>query len=474
MAKTIRQIKNLVDSYKNIRSNFAGLLASEDSDHRLSAQKKIKSELHYIFTWNMSTQNNKEDRFIYCGSNTGVDYKQIKATYKKIGAIFTQAIADQDFSTLLDTLNDRMNFGARICRDRSDWAELLENNFGDSFHYCEDCGVLDHTDNITWAYGGDKCICERCRDRSYHWSDYQDTYIHDDDEDYDQDNGLIGEYHSSSENLGKIPSLHDQHKNPIYLGLELEMEVNDSADRLHKAETLLNAIGRYKGNQYCLLENDGSLDHGFEMVTGYTGLDVHAEQLKFFDQPFRGMRSHDTRTCGLHIHICKTGMTMPHASKLILFINESANQRLIKAIARRENPDYAKIKNKRADYRWLKNAKQNSGIRSQLAQLNEDRYEALNFKNYNTVEFRMFKGTLKYSTIMACLEFTYASWHFARDTGINNLGIDDFLKYISQPAQLKTTKFLRGYLQEKGFSIPAPVKKNPRIATLDNVVSEEV
>ena len=467
MAKYTRQPKPLLATYADIKASYAGSLSSDNQEHIRYAKKRIAEEFkHYLVGFNINCQNHSDWRY-HSSVRFSLSFAEVIGLISK-GKLFNKVVkrslAEDDPEELLMALN-RSEFRS-IRHGNTDWIEFLEDNFGGAYANCEDCGVLENTDSMTWAYHGDRCICESCRDRNYHWSDYQDTYIHDDDEDT---NDLIGEYHSSSENLDHIPSEHDKHKTPIYLGLELEMETSEGADRLYKAEQLLDAIGKYNDgkntHQYCLLENDGSLDDGFEMVTGYTGLDVHAKQLEFFKQPFKGMRSHDTRTCGLHIHICKTGMTMAHASKLILFINESGNQKLIKAIARRENPDYAKIKNKKADYRWLRNAKQSSGLRSQLSQLNEDRYEALNFKNYNTVEFRMFRGTLKYSTIMACLEFTYASWHFARDTGLQNLTTEDFLQYISKPSQLKTTKFLRSYLQEKGFNIPTPVKQNPRIAT---------
>ena len=165
---------------------------------------------------------------------------------------------------------------------------------------------------------------------------------------------------------------------------------------------------------------------------------------------------------------------MNHAAKLILFINDSNNQRLIRAIARRDGSGYAKVKNKKASYEWIKNSKQHQGIRNQLMYLNEDRYEALNFKNPNTVEFRLFKGTLRYETIIACLEFTYASWYFAKDSGINDLTTDNFLKYICKPENRANTKFLREYLKEKNFAIPAlgTVKKNPRIENHSPVAVE--
>jgi hypothetical protein len=169
------------------------------------------------------------------------------------------------------------------------------------------------------------------------------------------------------------------------------MEIKDSYNRHDRATELLENVGEYKNHTYALCENDGSLNHGFEMVTAYTGLDVHADQLKFFAEGgLKGAISHDSDNCGLHVHICKADMTTLHGAKMILFINDQANYKLIKAIARRDDSDYAKIKNKKDDTYWLKDAVRGCDTkRSQLRSLNADRYEALNFKNTNTVEFRL-------------------------------------------------------------------------------------
>jgi hypothetical protein len=86
--------------------------------------------------------------------------------------------------------------------------------------------------------------------------------------------------------------------------------------------------------------------------------------------------------------------------------------------------------------------------------LNRDRYEALNFKNANTIEFRLFKGSLVYSTIMSCLEFTYATWFFCRDASTKNLTTENFLKFICANENRGDTKFLRAYLKNKGFDLP--------------------
>jgi hypothetical protein len=222
---------------------------------------------------------------------------------------------------------------------------------------------------------------------------------------------------------------------------------------------LLENVGEYHINnrsyQYALCENDGSLNHGFEMVTAYTGLDVHAEQLKFFEKGLKGAISHDSDTCGLHVHICKADMTTLHGAKMILFINDQANHKLVRAIARRDDSDYAKIKNKKDDTYWLKDAVRGCDTkRSQLRSLNADRYEALNFKNTNTIEFRLFKGSMVYSTIMACLEFTYATWFFTRQSSTKNLTTDQFLKFICANENRADTKNLRAYLKAKGFDLP--------------------
>jgi hypothetical protein len=392
-----------------------------------------------------------------------------KMRLKSIGAELAQYKIQDDWQGALEYINSSQY----QWRDYFDAQEIFEAIFDETFFICNDCEVLEHEDRHSTCYD-DYWVCDSCVE-NYRYSECQDTYISYDDycdeqesDDDEEENNSIGSYHSSKRILGHIPSAFDKHKKPIYLGLELEMEIKDDYSRNDKAEQLLDAVGMAqidgKNYRYALCEGDGSLNYGFEMVTGYTGLDTHAKQLEFFKTPFRGAKSHDTRTCGLHVHICKSDMTMLHCAKMILFVNESANQKLIRAIARRDGASYCKILNKKASYEWLKNAKDGSKA-SRIQRLNNDRYEALNFQNEKTIEFRIFKGTLKYESIMASLEFTYATWHFCKDTGSNDLTIDNFLDFISEPENKRHTRFLRAYLKEKGFNIPIKgiIKSNPRI-----------
>lgn len=443
---------NLIEHWKSI----------ERSSYRVNVTRGLIEK---------NLRSRKNDRYDNYGYQRRIDQRKQNLEFS---VNFTQAIKEENLEKALYLLNGTY----RDFRDhsRTCWSEVLEDRFGADIRECNDCNeLLDaNYDDYSWAYD-DYVICPSCRDDGYSWSDSRDCYITNDDyenEEYDEDSEYINDYHSSE--LGHIPTTFDKRKTKVYLGMELEVEVQDR-DRSEKAQQVRNAIQGYRSPiddtyyDYCALEHDGSLSYGFEIVTAYTGLDVHRDQLKFFKNRWHGVKSHDTGTCGLHVHICKSDMTMYHASKLILFINDPDNHKLIKAIARRDESGYAKITNKKDDKTWIKTAKQ---FDNPLNHLNADRYEALNFKNSKTIEFRLFKGTLKYETIISCLEFTYASWFFARDTGATDLTIPKFLEFICKPENRADTVFLRAYLASKGFDLPKSgiVKANPRIEVPAEVV----
>lgn len=380
---------------------------------------------------------------------------------------FASAVNNEDAVYAMDLLREY----PRIIK-RGYTTDLLTRKFGGDYYHCDDCEEIHFFDDTRTVNEGDRRVCLDCRDNNYHWSDYFDGYVDDDYSEPEPEFENIGEYHTSSDNLGRIPSKYDQRKPRVLLGMELEMEIDTDYDLDARAGKLLGALGDYRNSEgqrytYALCEQDGSLDSGFEMVTAYTGLDVHKEQLQFFKERFEGATSHNTSTCGLHVHICKADMSTLHACKMVLFINDADNQKLVYALARRDSSSYCKIHDKKNDKHWLKDAVQSGKSigenklqkKHQLRNLNSDRYEALNFKNDKTIEFRLFKGTLKYQTIMACLEFTFATWHFCKDAGQSELTTAKFLEFICRAENRCDTRFLRTYLKEKGFTLPEKATK---------------
>ena len=398
---------------------------------------------------------------------SGYQVLEHKRMYQRIGKHLAVAIKDDSSSDALDAINQ---YGTRVSY-RSDMFDVLGKHFQEHFFCCEDCNNYFYTDEMNSTYDGDYHVCDDCLSEHYTYSDNRDTYISNSDyedeqnEDEEREYENIGGYHSSKRHLGHIPSSYDMRTPRVLLGLELEMEVHDDYDKDSRAGVILESISDFRDEDgirhtYCLMEEDGSLDNGFEMVTAYTGLDVHKNQLQYFKQRTKGLKSHNTSTCGLHVHVCKSSMTTLHGAKLVLFINDPANAELVKAIARRDASGYAKFQNKKEDKHWLKDSVHSSKHKAdQLCRLNSDRYEALNFRNEKTVEFRLFKGTLKYETMVSCLEFAFACWHFTASASTNELTSSKFLEFICLPQNRKDTRFLRAYLKEKGYELADNLRK---------------
>jgi hypothetical protein len=85
---------------------------------------------------------------------------------------------------------------------------------------------------------------------------------------------------------------------------------------------------------------------------------------------------------------------------------------------------------------------------------NLGRYAAVNLQNYSTVEFRLFRGTLKYSTFIAALELVDEIINLAMtytEEKIEKLSWSEFVNAIEAPE-------LIGYLKERKLYINEDVE----------------
>lgn len=297
----------------------------------------------------------------------------------------------------------------------------------------------------------------------------------------------IGGYHSSRNYFTK-PFPHANGKKAyqgkdVMLGYELEFvrktgSVNVetmAADMKRRLLPVSDIVAKANaGDRYAAFEYDGSVD--YEMVTGYGPIDIHRAGVHALldNAPFRGkLVSHDGGRCGLHVHLDKPTSVL-HAARMTQFYHAEETAALLKAVARRYNTStYAlAVPNKMGDKFALRSLWSNARygyrrldlrsasirrdvMRSAINRINADnRYEVLNFQPNRTVEVRAFRGSMVPSTVIACLEFAYMSYLFARDeTEMTTAG---FLRYISQPEHRSDTRYLREYLNNRGFSCWAP------------------
>jgi hypothetical protein len=179
------------------------------------------------------------------------------------------------------------------------------------------------------------------------------------------------------------------------------------------------------GRDHIYIKEDGSLSRdGMEIVTHPATLDYHINQFPWTDicqtALSYGYRSHDTDTCGLHIHasrslfgdsILEQDLTI---AKIILLVDRWYDTHILR-FARR---NLSKMR------QWAD--KPNADIRpgdddidavDKSKKTADSRYKAVNLCNYSTVEFRFFRGTLN----RASIQWVDTMINYCRNTPLNNL-----------------------------------------------------
>lgn len=322
------------------------------------------------------------------------------------------------------------NCGAIIrCEDSSviDDEYYCEDCYYNNFCECYNCGTTIRYDNAYVGYvGDDEYYCEDCYNRYY------------------DDENIINGYHNRDLEF-EYRQVNSDDLN-WYLGFELEVE--KSRDSKLDNQQMARYIRQNYPELGLVFETDGSLSDGFEIISQPMTINYiykHSEDFKGILKALQdnGFKSHDTSTCGLHIHVSRTILgDEPNATKnlnkLILFTETFKDE--IKRFSRRDNYGYCKFT---SDTRGLKNKNyyKSSEILKRLNDMGS-RYQVVNTTNNNTIEIRVFRGTLKYETFMATLEFVYNMFKCITETPTRKINFNKVIKYTD-------TLYLQDYCAEK-------------------------
>lgn len=140
----------------------------------------------------------------------------------------------------------------------------------------------------------------------------------------------------------------------------------------------------------------------------------YREMFEYLDK--EGYKGHDCETAGLHIHanrsyLGKSRISQELVISKILYILEKFNDEIC-VIARRDN-----------DYSEFAGEKQNEDSIVELygKYKNKGKRAALNLQHKDTIEFRMFKSTLKYETFILTLEFVKDIIDYAKSVDIEEI-----------------------------------------------------
>lgn len=304
-------------------------------------------------------------------------------------------------------------------------------------------------------------LCDHCYDEYYTNCSRCERVIHRDDAYYDDDDDepyCSDCYNRCSANC----VIHDYYYKPIpkfygkngrYFGVELE--VDDAGEDDECADSVINIANASDEHIYC--KHDGSLDNGFEIVTHPMTLDYHLNKMPWLDVVTKlremGYLSHQANTCGLHVHVNRSSLGNIFSEQeatiaRILYFFEKHWEELLK---------FSRRTNRQLD-RWAARYGYKDRPKDILdhvkAGAGNGRYSCINLQNSDTIEFRIFRGTLKYNTIIATLQLVNRVCDVAfalSDDEIREMSWTTFVSGCTEPELIQ-------YLKERNIYINEPVE----------------
>jgi len=283
------------------------------------------------------------------------------------------------------------------CRYSGDW------------YICDDCGDLVNCDEVCSREDSDESYCTRC------WRNQTPKVIRE------------YSYKPTPEFFGK---------GDMFFGIELEVEKSESKTDKHEMATSIV-------NKHWYFKSDGSLSNGFEIVTHPMSPDyIKENESDFKDMLIKlssaGYKSYDAGTCGLHIHISKKAFGTWHLYRFMKFFVD--NRDFIVSISQRKKEQLE---------RWATIEEESHGsliYKAKNKSGNSKRYLAINLQNDETVEIRIFRGTLKPSSFFKNIEFTSALFAFSRDE--KEMTIELFKEYIAKSNEYS---LLKKFIKDKNI-----------------------
>lgn len=210
----------------------------------------------------------------------------------------------------------------------------------------------------------------------------------------------------------------------LLLGAEIEVGGNNNIssdnDKNSTVKKCIQIMNGSDSDEENLIYSTHDSTVQIEFDTMPCSLEFHKNKMnyrKMFEYLDKeGYKGHDCKTAGLHIHanrsyLGKSRISQELVISKILYILEKFNDEIC-VIARRDN-----------DYSEFAGEKQNEDSIVELYGKYKDKGKraALNLQHKDTIEFRMFKSTLKYETFILTLEFVKDIIDYAKSVDIEEI-----------------------------------------------------
>lgn len=307
----------------------------------------------------------------------------------------------------------------------------------------------------------------------------------------------VDDYHHPSIDTTFKSSSEFEENTKLYLGFELEHTLGD--DYFSSSDHLESTFYIRKNYKHLGLnfEKDSSIRNGFEIISQpmtMAYINEHKEEfrdiLEFEKQ--RGYYSHDKGKCGLHIHVSKDFLgdteeeIQKTIEKIMLFVETYQDK--VEIFSRRKHNQFSGYNSyTKSTYKTSYFNEDNILIEDNYFKSGKMLYELnkmlgighssvinTSTSTGKTIEFRMFRGTLKYETFMASLEFVYNLVNVCKENQASKISWNkvinysgNFIKdYVDNLNIIDDGMYLRDYTK----SIEDIIEKNkaPQKQVLDN------
>jgi hypothetical protein len=303
----------------------------------------------------------------------------------------------------------------------------------DQVFFCENCGAVVPEGDVITRNGGYYCsACGPGKQKQ------------------EQDPDGAYSYVTKVQDILGYPDYPRTHR---CFGVELECE--PAPDQHGSFRAALSAAWPITAGEGIWKQDSSLTGGGLELATQYHPLrfwqgDNFLQEL-LEDAGFRrAARSHATTTCGLHVHVSRASMLESTVAKLVVLLNEPSAKSLLGQIARR-SMDSTPCRAYKKKWIWRgyvpdQNKQFNQGLRDTPVNLTE-----------GTIEFRIFRGTLHWPTLLASVEFCDAAVTYASTHGPSMMTGPRFATWL-QTRPRRAWPALADYLVRRGIK---PAKHNP-------------
>ena len=305
--------------------------------------------------------------------------------------------------------------------------EICDDCFVDYF-CCDVCGDYFHDDNITYVDCIEDYICNECLRLNFNVCGSCGELYHIDDlvDGYCESCFISGEnsFDFTFFSTNKESKING---NILYYGIELEVGSTEYGVNWRSMLRDYNSIVHLASD--CSIYNNSDIHSEVELVANPATYNWFIDNRNIWSNLLKVLRkngvwSYKAKSCGIHIHMSKNVFTTLHLYKFLKMIYSHSDFTYF--VSQRgtegELERWANINNESSDETIRRKANKKHSY---------EKYTAVNLIHPDTVEVRIFRGTLNESSFYKNIEYLQALFEFTKSNKHENLTVENYIKYVS-------------------------------------------